>query len=292
MKPEFEQRLHTSSKEHLIQLLEELALRHPVLLTEIMSMLDNLTTEHELPQTEDGSDDTGDAGEVSEEWDFNGDAQTTLRSLHSQQATLLTGNEARNQYVDEFSTRLQQAETPQEIFDVLRDLVEDAVSYIGRNDDSTALDLFALLIDERLLERRPDTVPLFDEMIDAGMYSLEALLSEVSSDTNHTLFNVDTTMALSPQLTPDVRHRWLERLFALWLKRLDAHRVEEDLPELLLDVARSEDVLLLRSLVQGEIQKQPHSASAAHAAHANIVDFGHQYRSRALEKFLKELPRT
>src|SRR2546421_2136815 len=253
MKPEFEQRLHTSSKEHLIQLVEELALRHPVLLTEIMSMLDNLTSERELPQTEDGSDDTG---EVSEEWDFNGDSQTALRSLPFQQSMLLTGNEARNQYVDEFSTRLQHAETPQEIFDVLRDLVEDAVSYIGRNDDSTALDLFALLIDERLLERRPDAVPLFDEMIDAGMYSLETLLGDVSSTT---LFDVDTTMALSPQLTPDVRHRWLERLFALWLKRLDAHRVEEDLPDLLLDVARSEDVLLLRSLVQGEIQKQPHA---------------------------------
>lgn len=285
MKPEFEQRLHAASKEHLIQLLEELALRHPVLLTEITSMLENIA--HELPQTEDTSDDTGDAGEVSEDWDFNGDTQ--LHSLPSQQAALPTGNEARNQHVDEFSTRLQQAETPQEFFDVLRDLVEDAVSYIGRGDDSTALDLFVLLIDERLLERKPDTVPLFDEMIDAGMYSLEALLGEVSS---YTLFDVDTTVALSPLLTPEVRHHWLARLFALWLKRLDMHRVEEDLPELLLDVARSEDMVLLRSLVQGEIQKQPHSANAAHAAHANIVDFGHQYRSRALEKFLKELPRT
>ena len=285
MKPEYEQRLHAASKEHLIQLLEELALRHPVLLTEITSMLENLA--HELPQTEDASDDTGDtgdAGEVSEEWDFNSDTQ--LHSLPSQQAALPTGDETRNQHVDEFFTRLQQAETPQELFDVLRDLVEDAVSYIGRGEDSTALALFALLIDERLLERKPDTVPLFDEMIDAGMYSLEALLGEVS---NYTLFDVDTTVALSPLLTPDVRHRWLERLFALWLKRLDAHQVEEDLPELLLDVARSEDMVLLRSLVQDEIQKQPH---AGHAAHANIVDFGHQYRSRALEKFLKELPRT
>ncbi|HCP74335.1 MAG TPA: hypothetical protein DIU08_06805, partial [Ktedonobacter sp.] len=61
MKPEFEQRLHAASKEHLIQLLEELALRHPVLLTEITSMLENLA--HELPQTEDASDDTGDTGD-------------------------------------------------------------------------------------------------------------------------------------------------------------------------------------------------------------------------------------
>lgn len=294
MKLDFEQRLHAVSKEHLIQLLEELALRHPVLLAEITSMLENGA--HELPQTEDVSNDigdigdvgdagdAGDVGEASEDWDFNGDTQ--LHSLPSQQAALSADDETRNQYVDEFSTRLQQAETPQELLDTLRDLVEDAVSYIGRSDDSTALDLFALLIDERLLERKPDIVPLFDEMIDAAMYSLEALLGEESS---YTLFNVDTAVALSPLLTPAVRHRWLERLFALWLKRLDMHHVEEDLPELLLDVARSEDIVLLRSLVQSEIQKQPH---AGYAAHANIVDFGHQYRNRALEKFLKELPRT
>jgi len=138
------------------------------------------------------------------------------------------------------------------------------------------------LIDERLLERTPATVSLYDEMIDAAMYSLEALLSETSSNA---MFDADT-VTLSPLLAPNVRHRWLERLFALWLKRLDLHRVEEDLPELMLDIAWSEDILLLRSLAQNELQRHPHSE------HSNIVDFTRQYRSRALEKFLKELPHS
>ena len=87
-------------------------------------------------------------------------------------------------------------------------------------------------------------------------------------------------------LIPDTRRRWLERLFALWLKHLDAHRVAEDLPEIILNVAWNEDMLLLSSLVQNELQKQPGGE------HSNILDFNHQYRIRALEKFLKELPHS
>jgi hypothetical protein len=279
MTPELEQRLQTTSREQLIQLLEELTIRHPVLLAEIMGMLGKISHEHEPAQAEEATDDTE---EVSEEWDFNGETQVTLRSVPTQQATLPTDIEARHQHIGEFARRLSQVESPQVLFEVLRDLVEDANSYIGQNDDYMALDLFALLIDERLLESRAETVPLFDEMIDAGMYSLEALLEEASS---RTMFDTDT-VALSPLLSREVRHRWLERLFALWLKRLDGHRVEEDLPELILDVAWSEDTLLLRSLAQAELQKQPHTA------HANIVDFGRQYRTKALEKFLKVVSRT
>ncbi|HLJ32946.1 MAG TPA: hypothetical protein VKU38_04810, partial [Ktedonobacteraceae bacterium] len=75
-------------------------------------------------------------------------------------------------------------------------------------------------------------------------------------------------------------------LFHLWLKRLDAHRVEEDLPDIMLNVAWSEDILLLRTLTQNELQKHPRSE------HSNIVNFTQQYRTKALEKFLKELPKT
>lgn len=279
MTSELEQHLQTTSREQLIQLLEELTVRHPVLLAEIMSMLGKLSHEHEPAQAEEATDDTG---EVSEEWDFTGETQVTPRSVSAQQAMLPTDSEARHQHVGEFARRLSQVESPQALFEALRDLVEDAISYMGQNDDHMALDLFALLIDERLLESRPETMPLFDEMIDAGMYSLETLLEEVSS---RTMFEADT-VALSSLFSPEVRHRWLERLFALWLKRLDAHRVEENLPELILDVAWSEDALLLRSLAQAELPKQPHTA------HANIVNFGRQYRTKALEKFLKDVSRT
>src|SRR2546421_3962082 len=279
MTPEFEQRLQTTSREQLIQLLEDLTARHPALQAEITSMLEKLAHEHEPAQAEEASDDTG---EVSEDWDFTGETQVMPGSVPAQQATLPSDSEARHLHVGEFARRLSRVESRQALFDVLGDLIEAAISYIGQSDDQMALDLFALLIDERLLESRPETISLFDEMIDAGMYSLEALLEEISS---RTMFDTDA-VALSPLLSPEVRHRWLERLFALWLKRLDAHRVEEDLPELILNVAWSEDALLLRSLVQAELQRQPDTS------HSNIVDFGRQYRTKALEKFLKDVSRT
>ena len=273
MNPEFEQRLQSARREDLILLLQELSVRHPVLLTEIMNMLERLS--NEMPAVEEEGEE-----EVTEEWDFNRDEHAAPYTFPIQSPLFPLDSEAHQQRVEEFARRLRQEESPEALFDVLRDLVEGAVSYSGQKDEYAGLDLFAMLIDERLLERSAATTPLFDEMIDAGMYSLEALLTEASSNT---LFDVDTA-ALSPLLIPQVRHRWLERLFALWLKRIDAHKVEENLPELLLDVAWSEDILVLRSLVQSELQKQPP------IVHENIVDFGRQYRTRALEKFLKELP--
>ena len=276
MDPELEERLRNASREDLVQLLEELSVRHPVLLTEMMSILESLPGGS--TSTEDNDE------EATEDWDFNGDEQAlTTFPTHS---TLPPRDSASQQErVEEFAWRLRQEESPQVLYEVLRELVEEAVSTTGLKEEYAALDLFAILIDERLMELNPITIPLFDEMIDAGMYSLEALLTEASSNT---LFDKDMA-ALSPLLNTQIRHRWLERLFALWLKRLDAHRVEEDLPELLLNVAWSEDILLLRSLVQSELQKQPQTAQTTHT---NIVDFSYQYRTKALEKFLKELPRT
>ena len=166
--------------------------------------------------------------------------------------------------------------------ETLSRLIDEAISYVGQGDSNGALGLFALMFEQRLREARSDLVSVYDEMIDAAMYTLETLLSEASSNA---LLDAEHE-TLAPLLNPTARHRWLERLFALWLKRLDVHRMEEDLPEIILDVAWSEDILLLRSLVQNELQKQPHSE------HSNIVDFTRQYRTKALEKFLKELPRT
>ncbi|MDQ6659953.1 MAG: hypothetical protein M3Z24_03180, partial [Chloroflexota bacterium] len=65
----------------------------------------------------------------------------------------------------------------------------------------------------------------------------------------------------------------------------DARRIEEDLPEIMLNTAWSDDILLLHSLVQNELQRYPRPE------HSNIVDLTRQYRTRALEKFVKELPR-
>ena len=276
MDPELEERLRNASREDLVQLLEELSVRHPVLLTEMMSILESLPGGS--TSTEDNDE------EATEDWDFNGDEQA-LTAIPTHSTLPPRDSESQQERVEEFARRLRQEESPQVLYEVLRELVEEAISTTGLKEEYAALDIFAILIDERLMELNPITIPLFDEMIDAGMYALEAVLTEASSNT---LLDKDTA-ALSPFLNTQIRHCWLERLFALWLKRLDAHRVEEDLPELLLNVAWSEDILLLRSLVQSELQKQPQTAQTTHT---NIVDFSYQYRTKALEKFLKELPRT
>ena len=269
--------MYNSSKEHLIQLLHELAIRHPILYAEMESILEGLTSDASPP--EDLPEDTGE--EVTEDWDFSGDEHASLPSF-PQPVPLSIDSEAQRQRVERYATQLGQELSPQALANVLTELIEEAIAHIGHNDYQGALDLFALLFEERLREHSPALTAIFDEMIDASTPSLEALLGEASSST---LFNVDT-VTLSPLLTPDVRHGWLERLFALWLKRLDAHGVEEDLPEIMLDVAWSEDMPLLRNLAQNELQKPPRSE------HSNIVDFTSQYRTKALEKFLKELPRT
>lgn len=274
MQSELELRLHNSSKECLIHLLNELATRHPILHAEMESILESLAVGASPP--EDSTEDSGE--EITEDWDFSGDDQAILPSFLQPVPVSING-EAQSQRIEEYTTRLKRERSPQVLANVLTELIEEAISHIGQNDYEGALDLFALLFDERLHEHSPALTVIFDELIDAATPSLEALLGEASSST---FFNVDT-VTLSPLLTQDIRHGWLERLFALWLKRLDAHRVEEDLPEIMIDVAWNEDMLLLRNLAQNELQKQPHSE------HSNIVDFTSQYRARALEKFLKVL---
>lgn len=271
MKPELEQHLHAISKEQLIQLLQQLTVRHPILLTEMVSILETLSADSDRNLSVD----------AEEDWNFSGNEHIVLHSF-PQSAHLPPDSEASRQRVEAFATRLSQENSAATLLQTLSELIDEAITSMAHSDSYEALDLFALLFDERLLERNPAVTSLFDDMVDAAMYSLEPLLSEASSNT---LFDADNS-ALSPLLAPAVRHRWLERLFALWLKRLDAHRFEEDLPEIILDVAWSEDMLLLRSLVQNELQKQPRNQ------HTNIVDFNHQYRTRAVEKFLKELTST
>jgi hypothetical protein len=276
MKPEIAQLLQQADKEHLFSLVQELIEQHPALEAEVASY---------LAQREGSGNDAEDTidsdEEVSEDWDFSGDEQIVFHP-YPQPTQFPLDALARRQQLEEFTQQLDFETVPQVVMETLSRLIDEAISYVGQGDSNGALELFALMFEQRLREARPDLVPVYDEMIDAAMYTLETLLSEASSNA---LLDAEHE-TLTPLLNPSERHRWLERLFALWLKRLDVHRMEEDLPEIILDVAWSEDILLLRSLVQNELQKQPHSE------HSNIVDFTRQYRTKALEKFLKELPRT
>lgn len=277
MGPELEQQLRSLRKKQLIQLLQELATRHPILLSEMASMLENLT--------EDG--DVG--GEVSEDWDFSGDEESGEQDEDALEApehaasqwSLLPAldSEAYRKRVEEYDTRLKQGTPGSAIASDLEELLAEAETRAAYSDFQGALSLYALVLDERLREHSPALTPILDKAIYGALPAMETVLSEASSNA---MFD-EATVTLSPLLSTTVRHEWLKRLFALWLKHLDEHDTEEDFTRIMLNVAWGEDFLLLRNLVQGELQRYPHNE------HSNIVDITQEYRARALEKFMKEL---
>lgn len=283
MDAEFEQRLHSISKEQLIQLLQKLVERHPFLLTEIPAILDDLSTTSISTLEDDTNED------VTEDWDFGGDGEGSDQAGRPEYPYKLLPRPAlppldKNLYrqrVESYATRLKQQEPPEVIAEDLAQLLQEAELRADQYDYHGALDLYALLFDERLLERSPALTPVLDEAIQAATPALETLLTDASSNT---LFDA-TTATLSPLLDATFRCSWLERLFALWLKYLDTRTSsnEEDLPEIILNVAWDEDIPLLERLVRNELQRQPPGE------HTNIVDFTYQYRTRALEKLLREL---
>jgi len=281
MEQELEDRLRGASKEHLLLLIRELVTRYPLLQTEIAMLMDG-----EVPgpsplsyagKAEEADDKTG--SDSNEDWDFSGEELTTLHPVSPPVLPALD-RAAYLQRITGYLARLQQGEPLQVLASDLNSLLDEAEVRAENHDYHGAMDVYAIVLDERLAERDEKLTHMFDKAIDDIMPILETLLSEASSNI---LFE---TSALMPLLTPEMRQEWLERLFTLWLRRLDAHHIEENVPEIMLNVAWSEDVVLLRRLVQGELQQQPASD------HSNIVDFTRQYRTRTLDKFLKELPRT
>jgi hypothetical protein len=269
MKAKLEQRLQAASKEDLVQLLQELINRHPTMLVEMEGILESFSGESEPAE---GSDE-----EVTEDWDFSGEELMTMHLLPQVKQDSSTVH----QRIEDFATRLSQQESSQGLINDLSELIAEASACMRQNDIETGLSLYALMFNERVLERNSLLTPVYDDMIDAAMPSLEeALLAEFS---DNTMFEMGGAATNQLAITQE-RQNWLVRLFMLWVKRLDAHRVEEDLPEIMLDVAWNEDSLLLRQLAQHQLWRQPHQE------YANIVDFSHQYRTKALEKFLKELP--
>ncbi|GAC1561138.1 MAG: hypothetical protein NVS9B9_06100 [Ktedonobacteraceae bacterium] len=282
MEQELEDRLRRISKDHLLLLIQELTRRYPRLHTELAMLLDKdksqqLVVLHEEEIAEDKSD--LDEENIDEDWDFGSDELATLHPV-SAPVLLSLDREACKQRVTGYLTRLQQGEALQTLAGDLDALLDEAETRAEHHDYRGAMDVYALVLDERLAERDDKLVHMFDKAIDDIMPILETLLSEASSNI---LFETST---LTPLLTPEMRQEWLVRLFTLWLRRLDAHHIEENVPEIMLNVAWSEDVTLLRHLIQGELQKQPTSERS------NIVDFTQQYRARTLDKFLKELPRA
>ena len=301
MKPELVQRLEKASQEHLAKLVQELIARHPVLEAEMATILERLSgkisvsesasknsTEVHSEKVQDGG--TGEINapeeeeEVTDEWDFSGgDPDQSSLILHpfpiQRFVPLNPDKSALSKQLEEHVLHWQEIQSSDDLIENLTRLMDEATLWDAQGDSASALAFYAILFDERLLERNPDLTPAFDSAIDSSIYFLGDLLEEASSDALLDASN----KALSPLLSKEVRHRWLERLFAVWLKRLDAHRIEEDFPELLLNIAWSEDLPLLRNLIQHELQKFPRGDRS------NVVDFHAQFRIRILEKFLREL---
>ncbi len=282
MDGEFEQRLRASDKEDLVELVRKLALRHPALLAEINILLGVRADSDD--ESGNGEDEYGELDEEeTDEWDFGGEESTLLMPPPADQPALVPlESEAYHRRIEGYQGRLERGEPMQAITADLMDVLREAELRALRQDYHAALDLYALVLDERLKERSTALTTVFDEAIDAAMPVLETLLIEAGSNT---MFD-EQTITLSPLLTAPVRQNWLQRLFLLWLKRVNAHNVDDELPDLMLSLAWNEDMPLLRTFTQNELQKIPHSP------HSNIVDFTLQFRYRALEKFLRHIARA
>jgi hypothetical protein len=272
MEPGLEDRLQSTSKEQLVLLLQELATRHPTLLLEMTEVLEKLTAIMNAENEAEVED------QASGDWDFGGNE---LAVLHASLQPVLPvlDIEAHRQRIQRYPARLTEKEGARSIADDLQSLLQEARRRAGQNDYTGALEIYALVLDQRLEACDSTLTLIFDQAIDAAMPDMEALLSEASN----VVFDPSAPLtALTPLLTSTARRNWLERLFALWLKRLDAYHADEKVPEMILDIAWSDDVAFLRRLAERKLQPRQ-------GEHPNIVDL-RQYRMRAVDKFLRELP--
>lgn len=286
MAPELEHRLQASSKTALIRLVQELVARHPELLVEMQTILEtSLPTS--LIQLEDDLN-----NEVTEDWDFSGDDLTLLPSPSTQLPQLpplpepapTVDLEMYRQRIADYHQRLKRKKTlavKQAIKDDLVALLQDAEHYTTHHDYANALALYELVLDERLAERDEALTTILDQALNEVLPLLEMLLNEMSSYT--TVDGEATKPELHPLLSAEQREAWLAGLFTLWLKHLDKNYTDDILPEMLLDIAWANDSLFLRHLVQHEMECLRKNSSS------NIVDFKQQYRTRMLDKFLKEI---
>src|SRR5947209_3433330 len=114
MQSELEQRLYKASKEHLVQLFQELATRHPILQEEMERILVSFSAES-LPgdMAEIGSASTGEADEeLLDDWDFSGDEPVSIRAF-PQPISAPVDSVARQQLIEKYALRLRQQDTPQ-----------------------------------------------------------------------------------------------------------------------------------------------------------------------------------
>jgi hypothetical protein len=201
----------------------------------------------------------------------------------------------------QYTTCLRQGETPEAIFNDLINLLQTAETYSDQSNYQQALDIYAQVIDTRLATNEVLLTSLFDRAITQFLPQLDMLLiaassliilesSEVSNipkvpDPSTPIASPSPIpMTISPLLNLEARRHWLERLFALWLKRIDIPPIGEQLQEIIFEVVWIEDIPYLRNLIESELQ------ATSSDTHMYIGSFANQPYTRSLEQFLKQLP--
>ncbi len=273
MDAELRRLLQQASHDQLVQIVQQLIMRYPALLSDIAQWL---TRQHIAEQ--DGMDEEAVAidEEVTEDWDFSGDeldsyplARLVLPPLAAQ---------TYQERLAAYSVRLECGEAVAMVRRDLLDVLWEVELRAEQHDYHGALSLYALLLNAYLAVQRPDLNALFEYALNETMSTLETLLAEASST-----LQVDASKQLSPLMNQDDRQHWLERIFALWLKYLEERRPVERITELLHMVAWREDLPMLQSLVLSKMPSQDDELCGT------IVDFARLYRVRMLAPLLKSL---
>ena len=273
MDAELQRLLQQAGHDQLVQIVQQLIMRYPALLSDIAQWL----TRQQIAE-QDGMDEEAVAidEEVTEDWDFSGDeldsyplARLVLPPLAAQ---------TYQERLAAYSVRLECGEAVATVRRDLLDVLWEVELRAEQHDYHGALCLYALLLNAYLAVQRLDLNALFEYALNETMSTLETLLAEASS----TLL-VDASKQLSPLMNQDDRQHWLERIFALWLKYLEERRPVERITELLHMVAWREDLPMLQALVLSKMPPQDDELSGT------IVDFARLYRVRMLERLLKSL---
>ena len=273
MDAELQRLLQQAGHDQLVQIVQQLIMRYPALLSDIAQWL----TRQQIAE-QDGMDEEAVAidEEVTEDWDFSGDeldsyplARLVLPPLAAQ---------TYQERLAAYSVRLECGEAVATVRRDLLDVLWEVELRAEQHDYHGALCLYALLLNAYLAVQRPDLNALFEYALNETMSTLETLLAEASST-----LQVDASKQLSPLMNQDDRQHWLERIFALWLKYLEERRPVERITELLHMVAWREDLPMLQSLVLSKMPPQNDGISGT------IVDFARLYRVRMLERLLKSL---
>ena len=273
MDAELQRLLQQAGHDQLVQIVQQLIMRYPALLSDIAQWL----TRQQMAE-QDGMDEAAVAidEEVTEDWDFSGDeldsyplARLVLPPLAAQ---------TYQERLAAYSVRLECGEAVATVRRDLLDVLWEVELRAEQHDYHGALCLYALLLNAYLAVQRPDLNALFEYALNETMSTLETLLAEASST-----LQVDASKQLSPLMNQDDRQHWLERIFALWLKYLEERRPVERITELLHMVAWREDLPMLQSLVLSKMPPQNDGISGT------IVDFARLYRVRMLERLLKSL---